>query len=317
MTSPTFASQSEYVSRITDVEFWQPHVAHILERHGLIDARQELVAGFNASYPTFLYGNVVVKLFGYSRAWRERHAAERAALILVATNPEIAAPRLHGEGQLYDNPDAAWPYLITTRMNGVASWRAELSRESMKERRPLAVEVGRQVRRVHALRPSDVAVRVAVEEDWRDLDVAAAAKQSSLPPHLVAQVTDYVARLGPSDRVFVHGDIVANHVYIENGRFTGIIDWGDAMVTDRHVELIQLYRDLFGCDKGLFGVFLEASGWPVGKVFPRQAMGHALRRQAFGLAQHYSIDVFEPIAAKYPLAEIETLDELAMVLFGV
>lgn len=94
-------------------------------RHGLADAGGEPVAGFNATYPTFLYGNVVVKLFGYSRSWRASHAAERAAHHLLATGPEIAAPRLLGEGQLYDDVDAPWPYLITTRMSGVASWRAE------------------------------------------------------------------------------------------------------------------------------------------------------------------------------------------------
>ena len=47
----------------------------------------------SAGRTTFLYGDVVVKLFGYFRSWRESHAAERAAQALVATDPEIAAPR--------------------------------------------------------------------------------------------------------------------------------------------------------------------------------------------------------------------------------
>jgi hypothetical protein len=132
------------------------------------------VAGFNATYPTFLYGDVVVKLFGYFR-----------------------------------------------------SWRAGLSRERQLS---VAADLGRQVRRVHALRPSGV----ATEEDWPALNAAAAAEHSSLPPHLIAQVDDYLARLGTFDCVFVHGDLCANHVYVENGRLAGIIDWGDAMVTDRH-----------------------------------------------------------------------------------
>ncbi len=166
---------------------------------------------------------------------------------------------------------------------------------------------------MHALGPSGV----ATDADWLALDVAAAAAHSSLPPHLIAQIGDYLARLGSFDRVFVHGDLVANHVFLENGCLTGIIDWGDAMVTDRHYELIQLYRDMFGCDKALFRVFLEASDWPVGKDFPRQALGHALHRQAVGLAQHRTMDVFEPIAAALPLHDIGTLDELATELFAV
>jgi aminoglycoside phosphotransferase (APT) family kinase protein len=147
--------------------------------------------------------------------------------------------------------------------------------------------------------------------------MVAAAGRSSLPPHLIAQIDDYLAALDPFDRVFVHGDLCANHVFVENGRLAGIIDWGDAMVTDRHYELIQLYRDMFACDKALFRAFLEASDLPVTKSFPRRALGLALYRQAAGLVQHHTMDVFEPIAALLPLQEIGTLDELATELFAV
>lgn len=307
---PTFASNQEHVSHLGDVGFWWPYVAEILERHDLGDAGREAVAGFNATYPTFLSGDVVVKLFGHSRAWRESHAAERAAQALVATDPEIAAPSLLGEGRLCDDGDAPWPYLITTRVSGVSLRNAARSTEQQLS---VAVELGKQVRRVHALRPSGVATHA----DWPALNVAAAAQQSSLPPHLIAQIADYLARLGPFDRVFVHGDLVANHAYVVNGRLAGIIDWGDAMVTDRHYELIQLYRDTFGCDKALFRAFLDACDWPVGKDFPRRALGLALYRQAVGLAQHHTMDVFEPIAALLPLEDIGTLDELATELFAV
>jgi hygromycin-B 7''-O-kinase len=307
---PTFASVQEYTSRHGDLSFWWPYVAEILERHGLADAGRASVAGVGGTYPTFIYGDFVVKLFGYVPGWRKSYASERAALTLVATDPEIAAPSLLAEGRLYDDVDAPWPYLITTRMCGV-SWRdAELSAE---QRLMVAADLGRQIRRVHALRPSGV----ATDADWPNLNVAAAAERSSLPPHLIAQIDDYLARLGPFDRVFVHSDVVALHVFVENGRLSGIIDWGDAMVTDRHYELIQIYRDLFDCDKALLRVFLEASDWPVSKDFPRQALGLALYRQAVGCRRWPGIDVFEPIAARFPLQDIGTLDELATELFAV
>ena len=214
---PTFASVQEYSSRLEDVGFWWPYVAEILERHDLADAGREPVAGFNPTYPTFLYADVVVKLFGYVRSWRESHAAERAAQALIATDPEIAAPSLLSEGRLYDDADAPWPYLITTRMSGVAWEDAELSTE---QRLSVAADLGRQVRRVHALRPSGV----VTDEDWPALNVTAAAEQSSLSPHLIPQIDDYLARLGPFDRVLVHSDLVAAHTFVENGRITGIID---------------------------------------------------------------------------------------------
>ncbi len=140
IAAPTFASMQDYVLRLGDIDFWGPYVAEIVERHDLADAGREPVAGFNATYPTFLYGDVVVKLFGYSRWWRKSHASKRAAQTLVATDPEIAAPGRLGEGRLYNDRDAPWPYLITTRMSGVAAWRAELSAE---QRLSVAAELGR------------------------------------------------------------------------------------------------------------------------------------------------------------------------------
>ncbi len=192
-------------------------------------------------------------------------------------------------------------------MPGVASTHAQLSTE---QRLSVAAELGRQVRRVHALRPPGV----TTDEGWPGLNVAAAAEQSSLPPHLIAQIDDYLAGVGPFDRVFVHGDLVANHVFVENGRFTGIIDWGDAMVTDRHYELGKLYFDMFRCDKALLRVFPKAGDWPACEDLPRKTLGLALYRQATGLAQHLTFDIFHTLPLS--LQDICTLDEPATKLFA-
>ena len=309
ITPPTFVSNQEYVARRGDAGFWWPYVAEILKRHDLTGAGQDLVAGTSGTYPTFLYGDVVVKLFGYRRSWRASQAAERAALTLIATDPEIAAPRLLAEGWLYDDVDAQWPYLITTRMSGIPWQNAALS---TGQQLSVAAELGRQVWRVHALRPTGI----VTHEEWPIQNVTAAAERSSLPPHLTAQIDDYLARLGPFDRVFLNGDIMFRHVFIENGRLSGIIDWGDALVTDRHYEFAKLHLDLFDNDKALLRTFLEASDWPVAEDFAQKAMAFALYRQAHGLAQHHSMDVFYKLPALLPLQEIGTLDELAAELFA-
>jgi hypothetical protein len=106
---PAFVSIEEHVSHLRDVGFWWPYLAEILERHDRADAGEEPVAGFNPTYPTFVYGDIVVKLFGNSPAWRESNAAEHAALALVATDLGIAAPSLLGEGRLSEDVDAPWP----------------------------------------------------------------------------------------------------------------------------------------------------------------------------------------------------------------
>lgn len=306
---PAFPSTHHFVAHLGDAGFWEPYVREALGRHGLDGPGRDPEPGHNATYPTFVCGDVVVKLFGRFQAWRAGYESERAAYALIATDPEIAAPRVLGDGHLFEDGNDPWPYLVTSRMPGTASWRANLSEGQWRR---LAEDVGQQVRRLHALPPSGG----TTQGDWPGLDMAAALRASSLPPHLIAQADAFLGSLPPVDQAFVHGDITANHVYVENGRLVGLIDWGDALVADRHTELIQIYRDLFRCDRALFGTFLMASQWPVGPDFPRLALGHALHRQCIGFAQHHSMDVFEPIAARYPLDGFATLDDLADALFA-
>jgi hypothetical protein len=145
---PASVSIEEHRSRLGDVGYWWPYVAEVLARHGLADAGVAPVAGYNPTYPTFLIGGVVVKLFGNAPSWRESHEAERAAYELLLTDPQILAPRLLGGGRLSDDPDASWPYLVVTRIPGIALEDAELSTD---ERRSFAGELGRWVRRVVGL----------------------------------------------------------------------------------------------------------------------------------------------------------------------
>jgi aminoglycoside phosphotransferase (APT) family kinase protein len=304
-----FHSREEAIARRADVSVWGPTVQAILERHGLPRAGQP-VAGHNPTFPTFVVGEVVVKLFGLTAWWRRTYETERTALTILATERQIRAPRLLGEGWLADDPDAPWPYLVMTRIPGVKWSGADLSTDQRVE---LVAELGRQVERIHALVPAG---GLTTDSDWSGLDVRAACTVTVLPAHLVEQIADYLARLGPSYPVFLHGDMVAMHVFVDGGRLAGIIDWGDAMVTDRHSELIKL-MDVLEFDKSLLRVFLEASAWPVGEGFARQAMGYALIRQALLLAQHHSSDAFWRLPTFLPLDEIQTLDELAEALFGV
>lgn len=310
-TPPLFTSLQDHISRLGDVDFWWPYVNEILKRHNLYTTGLQPRAGFNPTYPTFLYGDIVVKLFGYSNSWQQRYEAEQAALAVVSTDQRISAPRLRAYGKLFDNHDESWPYLIMSTISGVAVSHVKLT---YQEKLKLATDLGKQVALIHRLSPQ---AGVSTDADWVGLDVTAAAKHSSLPPHLVAQVNDYLTKLRPEDPVFTHGDLCDQHIFFDNGKLSGIIDWGDAMVTDRHYELIQIYRGIFDCDKKLFRIFLEASNWPIKKDFATQTLCQALRRQAIGFAQHHGMDVFEPIAKQFPLDEIETLDELAHELFAL
>ena len=140
---------------------------------------------------------------------------------------------------------------------------------------------------------------------------------SVLPSHLVSQIDGFVAGTDQEDTVFVHGDLMFRHVFVEDGRLAGIIDWGDALVADRHYELAQIQLNLFDGDKTLLRTFLDHSDWPVERDFARRALTEALRRQAVGLAQHRTMDVFHKLPRILKLEDIATLDDLAEAVFGV
>ena len=117
--------------------------------------------------------------------------------------------------------------------------------------------------------------------------------------------------------MFVHGDLVNTHVFIEDNHVSGIIDWGDATVTDRHYEIGKLYFDILAGKKELLRVFLESSNWPIRKNFATQALGLALYRQAVGLTQHHTFNIFHTLPGILEHSEISSLDELAYVLFKI
>jgi aminoglycoside phosphotransferase (APT) family kinase protein len=197
------------------------------------------------------------------------------------------------------------------RVGGRPVWAADLDRTGLEA---VAAQLGEIVRRLQSL---PAANGIPGDVGWRRLDAAAAAAHSSLPGHLVRQVGAYVEAHPLTGQVVVHGDIIENHVHVDDeGRVVGLIDWGDVAVTDPHYELAQIHRDLFDCDVRLLHVLLDAASWPMGSDFAQRALAGALWRQAVGSAQHRSMDVFEPVAARLPVAEIATLDELAVALFG-
>ena len=143
---------------------------------------------------------------------------------------------------------------------------------------------------VHALRPS----QVVQHQDWAALDVAAGAQRSSLPPHLIAQVDDFLARLGPFDPVFVHGDLVAMHAFVEHGRLSGIIDWGD-------MELGPPARDFVGAlvyaGRKALGDALARSDYPTNAALLEDVHTLAVHRAIVWLC---GIEEFEPDATCIP-----------------
>ncbi|MDF1759638.1 MAG: aminoglycoside phosphotransferase family protein [Coxiellaceae bacterium] len=310
MNAPIITSDKAYKNRCADTAFWQPYVSSVLQRHNLAADGTPITAGFNSTYPVFITGDLVIKFFGYRNNWQAVFKNEMAAHRCLATNPDIKAPQIIASGELFEDTESPWAYSIARRIPGNSWLNTPLTR---KQQIDLIKNIGQQLKLVHALPVSN---QLKTDHNWSSLDLKAAARKSVLPDHLIAQIDDFIIQLDPFDTVFVNSDIVAMHVFVNNAQLSGIIDWGDATVADRHYELGKLCLEFPG-DKELLKTLLDASNWPVSKNFANQSLGLALYRQAVGLTQHNTFDVFYKIPQVITLDEITNLNELANQLFNI
>jgi aminoglycoside phosphotransferase (APT) family kinase protein len=299
---PSFASVAEYGARLGDAAYWGPYVAAALARHGLPVGQPEV--GAVGTFPTFLVGRYVVKLFGELFSGPVCHEAELSIHRLLLAHPAVPAPRLVAEGRLFDD-GWPWPYLVTTRLDG-ASWSD--ARLRAKERQAVARQLGAVVRRVHDLPPPEGALWA---RDWlAELRADCAARHrrwGTLPGHLVDQIDAYLAPPSPVRRL-VHADLHGDHVFVGGGRLVGVVDWGDAFSADPYYELPALHLHTFGGDARPLAAFLEGYGWEVRPDFARRAMSMTLLHE---------FDALRGVSGKVDLAAARTLEELAGRLWAI
>ena len=294
------SSQPHYGEHLGDAGYWSPWVVEVLRRHDLPVVAVE--PPFVGSFPTFLCGDVVVKLFGKGFDGGESAAAELAMHRLLATQPRIPAPGLVAAGSLFDDGDGwAWPYLVTERVEGVAVRDATAGRAALET---AAHQLGEAAAVLHALvAPSEVAARDLVPRLRAETPERLA--RFGLPEHLLAQAPAFLAD-APDERGLVHADLTADHLFVDGKGLTSIIDWGDAIVADPTYELVAVRFDGLRCDPGLFEAFLDGYGWPDAAEFARGALQAVLT---------FQFDAISTIARMVDLAAVDTLDDLSRVLF--
>jgi hygromycin-B 7''-O-kinase len=304
---PEFASAEEFQGKVADAAFWNPYVRWILTRHGR--AADDIDSGTFGTSPTFLAGDVVVKLFGGTSSWQLDYDTEHVTHELLSAHPGVPAPALLAHGRLYDDP-VSWPYLVLQRLNG-RPWH-DVALSPVDEAR-LAHQLGGIIRRVHeiSLPAGREQGRGRLGRDW----LAEHAQQcvdrlrawGTLPPHLLDQVGEYVLPPLLKPRL-VHADLAIDHIFVTESAdvcLAGIIDWGGAEATDRHYELPILHFDAFRGELALLQAFLDGYGWKADHDFTRRAMSAAL--------QHES-DVVEnllSVQTRIRLEDFDNLDALA------
>lgn len=312
--SPQFSSREEFLDLIAEVEFWKPYVHKVLKRHELLSATSNITAGIGATYPTFLLDNFVVKFFGYTDWCQRSFDTELKTYRVINSVPELLAPKLIASGDLLSDGPNSWSYMIYSKLEGVTWGAAELSCD---QKVVFARHLGSQIALMQSIEPD-------LENVGRTCSIDAlvsATEQSSFPKNLIPEIEEFISGTieRESDIAFVHGDLMHRHVFVDKEKqiLVGIIDWGDATVTNHHYELAKLHLDLFECDKNLLEAFLTECCWPVVSDFSKQALCQALYRQAFGMEQHHTMDVFHKIPNLISGKNLRSLDELADFLFAI
>jgi aminoglycoside phosphotransferase len=304
IAAPAFGCPDEYSDRLGDGDFWRPYAELALNLSGL-SAAGDLQSGFVGTYPTLLGDDLVIKMFGHFGDWRRSYRAELAANRTIAQDPRILAPRQIATGELFPDSDHNWPYLISERLDGSA-WREARLSLSPEQRNGIAVEVGRQIRLVHHQAAAD---GIQVRDDHRvdQSEVmrrhrhwAESGRSGALSGRLIDQIPSYLDDYRVGSRCMVHADLTEDHIFVRDGKLIGVIDWGDAMITDPYYELGALHLGAFAADRQLLGSFLDGYGWTVDQTFVRHAMQVALM---------HDFDLFSAVSSL--CAEADSLDDLA------
>jgi aminoglycoside phosphotransferase (APT) family kinase protein len=166
-------------------------------------------------------------------------AAEAALLAAVAPRVPLPVP-------VPVAVDDAAGCLVLPRAGGVPL--LTLPRDA---RRPFAPALLEFVEAVHAL---DLPAPVDDTPPGAWLDEARVTwptVRSVVPARLHRPVETFLAA-APPDPVspcFIHGDLGAEHVFVDDDAITGVIDWGDAARGDPALDFGRLARDL-GVDRG-------------------------------------------------------------------
>jgi aminoglycoside phosphotransferase (APT) family kinase protein len=194
-----------------------------------------------------------------------------------------------------------------TRLDGIAWTDAALSSSDQAR---IAHQLGRVIRQLHTVSPPSDPVW---DRDWlaehRATCVQRQRQWGVLPSRLIEQIEAYLAPPSPERRL-VHADLHDHHIFVrqpvEGADLVGIVDWGDALLTDPYYELPALHLHTFRGDRRLLGAFLDGYGWPVGLDFAHRAMTMTLL---------YEFNVLDGVRTLVDLEAVTSLSELATRLW--
>jgi hygromycin-B 7''-O-kinase len=226
---PTITSKAEYRALYMNTAAWLPAMEAICARHGL-DA-SKLRREPPGTHIVFRTGSYILKLF--CTLWGDDLIAERAVLQHLQG---LQTPQLVAGGEI-----EGWPYLIITAIPG-RPLEEVWDKLNTTEKRSIVEHLGAFMRALHEHAPIP-----ELEMDWNQF---LAERVERWEQHHQAEgvwrdwirerVSDF--REPAFDTVLLSADITDEHVLVvDRGghwQFSGVIDFGDAMMGHPHYEFV-------------------------------------------------------------------------------
>ncbi len=307
---PDIAAPAAFYELLRRPGQWADAIEAIKQEHGLFGT---FTQSTNGSTVVFLSEHHCIKLHPPLPGFLASHEREVAALRCIGGGLAIPIPELLAGGAL-----GPWRYFVATRLPGRpidAVWD-DLDRPT---RADLATQLGHAIAELHAV---DAAALAAVTEPWADFRPSQRARgmdparRKGLTPERIAEVDDYLQRLDAIPEALggssvLHTEIGPSHVLVDEGRITGLIDFGDATVGDPEYDIAPVGLFVTRGDAAAFRAFCVAYGLDdealADPARPARLMRHALLHRYGTLAWY--LDVLAPPKG--------SLQQLAAYWFGV
>ena len=248
---PAIANKEAYRALYMNTTVWLPAMERICERHGLDSSalRREPPG----THIVFRTGSRILKLF--CTLWGDDYNSERAVLHHLQ---DLRVPQVEAEGEF-----EGWPYLIITAVPGRPVehvWRGL----NMEEKRSILEHLGGFMQTLHQQPPIP-----EFEMDW-DQFLAERVAQWQVHHQAEGAWRDWIrGRITgfrePGFRpVLLNADITDEHVLIASRdghwQFTGVIDFGDAMMGHPHYEFVAPLMCLTIGEPSLSRTLVESYG---------------------------------------------------------
>jgi len=273
---PTANTREEYEAIWADDSVWLALVQALMARHGLKGSLERYRQGTAVVHRI---GDLVLKV--YPLIYAEDAELEAEVLVRLAVSAKVPSPRVVAKGQL-----EGWPYLLMTRIEGT---RVEALWASMDatQRTSLMTELGELTRHLHETPGAGLP---RADADW--MTFRSRCRQRAVQKHMAgglsaereAVLSAYLTELDPepeatSAQVLLHTELGPDHLRVDQGRLSGLLDFGDAREGPPEYDFAPVGIFITRGDREAFRAFLDGYGLPIARRGPRlvrRLMRHAL-----------------------------------------